>query len=180
MGVVGYNVYKGLLIGLTLVGSTSELTYTITGLSPNTTYGLKIAAKDAAGNLSSYYSIYVDTLAADTQAPTAPTGLTATSVGSTSLALSWAASTDNIGVTGYDVYNGNTLVGSTTGALTYNVTGLNPSTSYTFTVKAKDAAGNVSAVSNPVSVTTAAVADTQAPTTPSNVRVISKTSTSIT
>lgn len=93
----------------------------------------------------------------DTQAPTAPTGLTSPSKTSTTVNLSWTASTDNVGVTGYDVYRGGTtLVGSTTGATSLTATGLTANTAYSFTVKAKDAAGNVSAASNALSVTTSA------------------------
>jgi chitodextrinase len=93
---------------------------------------------------------------ADTQAPTAPTGLTSPAKTTTTVNLSWTASTDNVGVTGYDVYRGTTLAGSTTGAsaTTFQATGLTANTAYTFTVKAKDAAGNVSAASNAVTVTT--------------------------
>ena len=69
--------------------------------------------------------------------------------------LSWTASTDNVGVTAYDVYQGATLKATVT-ATTYAVTGLTASTAYTFSVKAKDAAGNVSASSNVVNVTTIA------------------------
>lgn len=68
--------------------------------------------------------------------------------------LSWTASTDNVGVAGYRVYNGSTL-GATTNGVTYTVTGLTANTAYTFTVIAYDAAGNVSPSSNAVSVTTA-------------------------
>ena len=68
-------------------------------------------------------------------APTAPT-LTASGTTSTTTSLSWSGATDNIGVTGYDVYNGTTLLGSTT-TTTYAVSGLTASTSYSFTVKAK-------------------------------------------
>ncbi|MCR2806561.1 fibronectin type III domain-containing protein [Paenibacillus soyae] len=103
----------------------------------------------------------------DSQAPTAPTGLTSPSKTSSSVSLSWTASTDNVGVTGYEIYRGGTLAGSTTGATSFNVTGLSPSTTYSFTVKARDAAGNVSAASSALSVTTNAPAgDTQAPTAP--------------
>ncbi|WP_421764917.1 S8 family serine peptidase [Ekhidna sp.] len=90
---------------------------------------------------------------ADTQAPTAPTGLAASNVTQTSLTLNWNASTDNVGVTGYDVYQGATNIGTVT-STSANVTGLAAGTSYTFTVRAKDAAGNVSAASNAVNVTT--------------------------
>jgi chitodextrinase len=97
---------------------------------------------------------------ADTTAPTAPSNLGASIVSTTGLTLAWTASTDNVGVTAYDVYRGTTLIGTVTGsggsapATTYNVTGLTAGTSYTFTVKAKDTAGNVSESSNPLTVST--------------------------
>ncbi|MFD5559419.1 carbohydrate binding domain-containing protein [Kitasatospora griseola] len=90
---------------------------------------------------------------ADTQAPTAPTSLVATATAATQVSLSWGASTDNVGVTGYDVYRNGTLATTVTGT-TATVTGLTASTAYTFTVKAHDAAGNASAASNSLAVTT--------------------------
>jgi glucose/arabinose dehydrogenase len=95
----------------------------------------------------------------DTQAPGAPGKLSASNVTQTSLTLAWDASTDNVGVTGYTVYNGSTLLGTATGT-SFNVTGLTAGTSYTFTVRARDAAGNTSGPSNAATVTT------QAGTTP--------------
>ncbi|MFE9095747.1 carbohydrate binding domain-containing protein [Streptomyces sp. NPDC007264] len=89
----------------------------------------------------------------DTQAPTAPAGLTANGKTSSGVSLSWSASTDNVGVTAYDIYSGSNQVLSVS-STSATVGGLSPSTSYTFTVKARDAAGNVSAASNAVSVTT--------------------------
>jgi galactitol-specific phosphotransferase system IIB component len=89
----------------------------------------------------------------DTQAPTAPSGLTATGKTSSSVSLKWNAATDNTGVTAYDVYSGANQVLSVSGT-SATVSGLSPATSYTFTVKARDAAGNVSAASNAVTVTT--------------------------
>ena len=92
----------------------------------------------------------------DTTAPSVPTGLTVGTVTSTSVALSWNASTDNTGgsgVAGYDVYRGTTLIGSPTGT-SFTATGLTPATAYSFTVRAKDAAGNVSAASSAVTATT--------------------------
>jgi endoglucanase Acf2/chitodextrinase len=89
----------------------------------------------------------------DTQAPTAPTNLAVTGRTNSSISLSWTASTDNVGVTGYDIYNGTALAGSSTGT-SYTVTGLAANTTYSFTVRAKDAAGNVSAASAAVSATT--------------------------
>ena len=91
----------------------------------------------------------------DTTAPSAPTNLTASGTTQTTTNLSWTASTDNVGVTGYEVYRGTTLLGTVT-TTTYNVTGLTAATAYTFSVKAKDAAGNVSTASNIVNVTTLA------------------------
>ncbi|WP_034669524.1 reprolysin-like metallopeptidase [Chryseobacterium populi] len=90
----------------------------------------------------------------DTVAPTAP-ALSASGTTSSSTNLSWSGATDNVAVTGYDVYQGTSLIGSTA-STTYTVTSLSPSTTYSFTVKAKDAAGNVSVASNSVSVTTLA------------------------
>ncbi|MFF7813417.1 fibronectin type III domain-containing protein [Streptomyces sp. NPDC007945] len=91
----------------------------------------------------------------DTQAPSAPTGLQATSKTASSVSLAWTAASDNVGVTGYDVYQGTTKVSTVTGT-TATVGGLAPSTAYTFTVKARDAAGNASPASAPVTVSTEA------------------------
>ncbi|MFD7458699.1 MULTISPECIES: cellulase family glycosylhydrolase [unclassified Streptomyces] len=92
---------------------------------------------------------------ADTQAPTAPTGLTGTAKTSTSVSLSWTASTDDVRVTGYDVFRGTEKVNAApvTGTA-YTDTGLSPSTAYGYTVRARDAAGNVSAPSATLNVTT--------------------------
>jgi chitodextrinase len=77
----------------------------------------------------------------------------ATVTTSTSVSLSWTASTDNVGVTGYDVYRGSTLAGTSAGT-TFTDSGLTPSTAYTYTVKAYDAAGNLSPVSSSVTART--------------------------
>ncbi|MEU8790857.1 glycoside hydrolase family 6 protein [Streptomyces sp. NPDC048643] len=91
----------------------------------------------------------------DTQAPTVPGGLAVGSTTSNSATLSWSASTDNTAVTGYDVYRDGAKVGSVT-TTSYTDSGLSASTTYAYTVKAKDAAGNVSASSTSVSATTKA------------------------
>ncbi|WP_396450363.1 glycosyl hydrolase family 18 protein [Actinomadura sp.] len=91
----------------------------------------------------------------DTQAPTAPTGLRSTGKTATSVSLAWNAATDNVGVTGYDVYNGGAKAASVTGT-SADIGGLSPETAYTFTVKARDAAGNTSPASASLSVTTEA------------------------
>ena len=90
---------------------------------------------------------------ADTEAPSAPTNLSANNVTETTVDLSWNASSDNVGVTGYDVYQGSSLLGSVTGT-TAQITGLTANTTYSFYVEAKDAEGNISASSNTVNVTT--------------------------
>ncbi|MDP1638538.1 MAG: matrixin family metalloprotease [Candidatus Nitrotoga sp.] len=91
--------------------------------------------------------------APDTTSPTVPAGLSATPVSSTQINLSWTASTDNVGVTGYKVYRGGTLVGNPT-TTSFNDMGLTASTSYSYTLAACDAANNCSAQSNPVSAMT--------------------------
>jgi chitodextrinase len=94
----------------------------------------------------------------DTQAPTTPGQPTASNVTSSGLTLTWPPATDNVGVTGYDVLRSSgggaaTVVGTTSGT-SFNVTGLAGNTTYTFTVRARDAAGNVSAASPGRTVTT--------------------------
>jgi hypothetical protein len=89
----------------------------------------------------------------DTTAPTAPTNLVATNTTSTTTDLGWTASTDNVGVIGYDVYEGVAVIGSTD-TTSFNVTGLDPLTSYSFYVVAKDGAGNESGTSNTENVIT--------------------------
>jgi chitodextrinase len=89
----------------------------------------------------------------DTTAPSVPGGLTAGAVTPTSVTVSWTASTDNVGVTGYDVFRNGVAAGSTA-TTSITVSGLTPATAYTFTVKAKDAAGNLSTASAGLPVTT--------------------------
>lgn len=115
----------------------------------------------------------------DLTAPTAPTNLSASGVTQTTVDLSWTASTDIVGVTGYDVYQGTSVLGTVTGT-SANITGLTANTSYAFSVKAKDAAGNVSNASNTVNVTTSADVDTEAPTAPTGLASASVTETSFT
>ncbi|MFF0263273.1 glycoside hydrolase family 6 protein [Streptomyces microflavus] len=91
----------------------------------------------------------------DTQAPTAPTALRATAKSSSSVTLAWTASTDNRAVTGYDILRGGAVVGSTA-STAFTDTGLSASTAYSYTVRAKDAAGNVSPASAALPVTTEA------------------------
>ncbi|WP_304608648.1 glycosyl hydrolase family 18 protein [Hyalangium versicolor] len=93
--------------------------------------------------------------AGDTQAPSTPGGLTLVAKAPKSVTLSWQASTDNVGVTGYEVFmnGGSTAVASPAGT-SVSVDGLTPGATYSFTVKARDAAGNRSAASAALTVTT--------------------------
>ncbi|MFD1602475.1 endonuclease [Flavobacterium artemisiae] len=97
--------------------------------------------------------IWGGTSSSDTQAPTAPSSLTSTSQTANSISLNWTASTDNVGVTGYDVY-ANSVLKTTVSGTTATINGLTASTNYSIYIKAKDAAGNASASSNTISVTT--------------------------
>ena len=113
-------------------------------------------AVDAAGNLSTPSSalpVAWSSSGADVDAPSAPVAKVL-SVTSSTINLSWSAASDNVGVTGYRVYRGNTLVATTTQARFLD-RGLNAKTRYTYRVVAVDAAGNTTA-SEAVAVTTKA------------------------
>ena len=160
VGVIGYDVYQN----GALISTVNTTSLTITGLVPATTYNFYIKAKDAVGNVSSESNtVIVTTLAPiDTTAPTASI-LSASGTTTTNTNLSWSASSDNVGVIGYDVYQ-NGVLRTTVNATSLTITGLVPATTYNFYIKAKDAVGNVSSESNTVIVTTLAPIDTTAPT----------------
>ncbi len=151
VGVTGYWIVRN---GVT-IAQTSSTTYSDTTVVASTSYSYQVIAYDAAGNNSGLSNTANVTTPAvpDTQAPTAPSGLSANAVSSSQINMSWTASSDNVGVTGYDVYRNGTKVTtvSTTG---YGDSGLAASTSYSYFVKARDAAGNVSANSNTATATT--------------------------
>jgi len=152
VGVTGYNIYRN----GTLAGTSATTSFTDTGLSAGTTYNYTVAAYDAAANTSSpSAALPVSTTAGDTTAPSAPTGLKSTGQTSSTISLSWTAATDNVGVTGYNIYRNGTLAG-TSATTTFTDSGLAASTSYTYTVKAFDAAANLSAASTAVPVSTSA------------------------
>ncbi|MFI9008308.1 PQQ-dependent sugar dehydrogenase [Actinosynnema sp. NPDC053489] len=118
----------------------------------------------------------------DDEAPTPPRRLRATAKSDTSVSLAWEASTDNVDVVGYDVYQHGQLMTSVPGTtLTAAVTGLRPATTYDWTVHARDATPNVSQASNNVVVRTDAPApDDQAPTAPANLRATGRSAGSVT
>ncbi|GGS12679.1 fibronectin type III domain-containing protein [Actinokineospora fastidiosa] len=177
VGVAGYEV----LSGGDVVKSVTGTSATVDGLQPDTAYSFTVVAKDAAGNTSAA-SNQVDTRtepAPDTQAPDAPANLRAADTTPTSIALAWDAADDNVGVTEYEVFRGATSLGTVTGTSKL-VEGLEPDTEYTFTVVARDAAGNTSAASAALTARTAKAPDTVAPSAPGNPRSTGASQTSIT
>lgn len=122
--------------------------------------------------------IYAKALA-DTTAPSVPANVAVTALSASSLKVNWTASTDNVAVTGYEVYRDGTLVG-TTSSTSYTDSNLTASTTYSYTVKAYDAAGNKSAASSPAATGTTLTPDTEAPSVPQNVTATSSSSSSAT
>ena len=152
---VGVSYYKIFVDGSFKTNSSTN-TATVSGLHQGTTYSFYVIAVDAATNASPQSNTASGTTLVDTTSPTSPTNLSVVNVGTNSVALSWTAATDNVGVTSYDVYANGILMGSTSSVST-NVANLDPQTSYTLYVKAKDAAENFSPQSNSVNATTLAV-----------------------
>jgi hypothetical protein len=146
-------------------GSWKPLTFTAGGTPSayvSATQGIRVQLKSNNSNDAAdvdYLAVTLTTgsTTADTTPPSKPTGLAATATTSSSVSLSWAAATDNVGVTGYEVFQGSstTPVATVTGT-SATVGGLAASTAYSFTVKARDAAGNRSAASAAVTATTSA------------------------
>jgi PQQ-dependent dehydrogenase (s-GDH family) len=154
VGVTGYDVYQdGIKINATNISGTS---FNVTGLIAGNSYDYYVVAKDAAANVSANSNtLNVTTNGPDVISPTSPTNLLSSILALTSFRVSWTASTDNVGVTGYDVYrNGIKINGSLVTNTFFDVTGLLSGLTYSMTVIAKDAAGNSSPESSPLDVTT--------------------------
>jgi chitodextrinase len=177
VGVTGYTVYKD---GVS-IGTTASTSLAITDLTAATTYIFTVSAFDAANNNSAVSSgLSATTLtASDITAPSAPTTLVATSITHSTFTLSWTASSDNIAVTGYTIFQNGISIGTST-TTSYSVSNLNAITTYIYTVLAFDAATNNSAVSNSLSVTTLAATDSTAPTVPNQLIASAITQTSFT
>jgi hypothetical protein len=158
VGVTGYVVRRAGAV----VGTPTATAFAEQGLSASTRYCYTVAARDAAGNESAPGAPACATTPPDTTAPSVPAGVAA-AASSARIDLTWLASTDDVGVTGYVVRRGATVLG-TPGAPAFAEQGLSPSTRYCYTVSARDAAQNESAESPPACVTT--LADTTAPATP--------------
>jgi chitodextrinase len=153
VGVTGYNVYRG---GTLIATAGAATSFQDTTLTASTTYSYTVRARDAAGNISSPSSSASATTLAlpDTTAPSTPGGFSATAVSSTQINLSWTAATDNVGVTGYNVYRNGAQIATLGAVTTFQNTGLTASTTYSYTVQARDAAGNVSGQSVAANATT--------------------------
>lgn len=150
----------------------TQTSYTWTGLRPGVQYYFFVEAVDGSGNKSTSDLLVVETVR-DTIPPSPPANLDVESVTASQVSLSWDASTDNSGIV--DLYQvnvspfaGNVVV---TGPTSATVVGLAPSTTYTFTVRARDAGWNFSQPSDAVTASTGASTDTTPPSAPTDLRV---------
>jgi chitinase len=176
VGVAGYRVYRG----GTEIGTSTTASYTDSSVTAGSSYTYTVRAYDAAGNLSDPSNAASATIPTpgDTTKPTTPANLAAQVQAGPTVALSWTASTDNVGVAGYRVYRGGTEIGTSTTA-SYTDSSVAAGSSYTYTVRAYDAAGNLSDLSNVASATIPNGGDTSPPTVPSNFRISYVTKTEI-
>ena len=149
VAVIAYEIF----VDGSLKGNTSNSNYSITNLNSGTNYSITVLAKDIANNKSAPSTAVNGITLTDTTAPSIPNNVNITGETGTSFKVNWTASTDDSGVTEYDVFINGSLHGSTTN-VNYNVTGLTASTSYSARISAKDQAGNISAKSVAITATT--------------------------
>jgi hypothetical protein len=131
---------------------------TVSGLSPGTLYHYRFKYTDGSNNNGTsrdgtFTTLGSSTNSSDTTPPSVPSGLVTTSVTSSSVSLSWSASTDNVAVAGYKIYRNGVFLTSVSGT-TYTNSSLSASTQYTYAVSAYDTSNNPSAKSSSISVTT--------------------------
>lgn len=154
VGVTAYDLYHDGQQVLTVAGATRQATVAVV---EGVTWGWYVNARDAAGNVSQASPTLTVTpprCVADTTPPLTPRGLAATATG-TSIRLTWNASSDNLGIAGYDVRREGAVVGSVLGhVLTFTDAGLQPGRTYLYSVVARDSAGNRSAPSAGARATT--------------------------
>ena len=176
VGVTGYSIFRNAALVTTV--PSSSLSYQDINLTPSTTYSYTLDAFDLAGNhsvLSAPVNATTSPLP-DTQAPSIPANVNGAATGTPQVNLTWSASTDNIGVTGYTIYRGGISLATVSGStLSYTDLAVSPLTNYVYTVDAFDLAANHSAISTPVNVTTPAQSDTQAPSIPAGLGAVSST-----
>jgi endo-1,4-beta-xylanase len=167
VGVTGYQILRAAgASGGTFaqIGTSASASFADSGLAASTTFRYQVRATDAAGNVSTVSNTVTAATQAggggDTQAPSTPANLTAPSTTASSVSLAWSASTDNVGVTGYQILRAPGTSGGTFAQIGTSTTpsfvnsGLAANTAFRYQVRATDAAGNVSAVSNTVTATT--------------------------
>jgi uncharacterized repeat protein (TIGR03806 family) len=173
-GLHDYRVYRDNALVATVTGTT----YNDTTVAPSTLYSYQASARDNANNESARSTALAVNTPADTTAPAIPTGLTTTSIQSTSVALAWSVATDTggSGLHDYRVYRDNTLLATVTGT-SYTDATVAPSTQYSYQISARDNANNESARSTALAVST--VADTAAPSVPTGFTTTSVQSTSV-
>ncbi len=148
--VKGYNIFRN---GIK-VGTAASVSYTDTGLNPNTTYRYTVSASDRAGNTSVLSDeLAVTTLLPDTTPPTVPANLRAGNAYANLVSLFWDPSTDDTGVTGYKVFRNGTYLSTVSSASSIDLA-VSPTTTYTYAVAAVDEGGNTSVWSAPLTVTT--------------------------
>ncbi|WP_245601603.1 cellulose binding domain-containing protein [Hamadaea tsunoensis] len=160
IAVAGYEIWRapGASGGtFTQVGTTTTTSFALPGAGM---FRIEIRARDAAGNTSPFtppITITTPACPTDVQPPSTP-GTPTASATATSATLAWPASTDNVGVTGYDIYralgSGTFTSIGTSVTTTFTDTGLSPATTYRYQVRARDAAGNTSGFSAAVTVQT--------------------------
>jgi hypothetical protein len=175
VGVTGYRVERCQGAGCTnfvQIATPTTTSYSDTALGAGS-YSYRVRATDAAGNLSTYSNTATGAIP-DTTPPSAPTNLTATDASTTQINLSWTASTDNVGLTGYLLERcqgagcSNFAQIATPTAATYSDAGLTTNSTYSYRVRATDAAGNLSQYSNTATAST--VVGT--PTAPTNATAV--------
>lgn len=179
IGVSNYQIFQdGALIG----NSQLQTTFQVTGLNPTTSYTFIVIAQDVAGNSSlssNSVNVLTDALPAlDTEAPSAVSNLSASNTSFNGTLLSWSPSSDNVGVTNYQIFQDNNNIGNSGTLTSFTVSGLSSETTYVFSIRAQDSAGNTSSTSNLVTVTTTPIPDTTPPAPVSNLSASNTTSTS--
>lgn len=161
---LGFEVWRRKLISGTsytkwemrILTSPNVTSFTDTPVEPSSTYNYKIRAAGSSGRSGYTPSTtnLVITTAADTEAPTAPGNLVASQAGIQAIKLTWTASTDNTGIRQYIIYYGSNSVATGSNATAYTLSDLPLNTTFSFTVKADDLGGNLSAASNSASQNT--------------------------